>query len=278
MKHVAWIACVVGLAVLSGCVSQAKYDALLAQNEIQSAKVKGLERDLDQARISVDALRTQLLAKRDARDAGARLVSSKDNQIGLLKSRCTDLEARIKRLGDELTPPDGGGITLPPEVRDALRKLAESEPSLEFNPATGACKFASDILFDTGEDTIKPKAAEVIKRFAAIFTSVGKDLHLRIEGHTDDRRIAKATTRKNHPTNWHLSVHRAISVLRALNGAGIGQDRMCAAGYGKWRPLVENTNALSRAQNRRVEIYVINAPPVVETETVAAEPTVMGGE
>ena len=50
MRRVAWCACAVGLAALAGCVSQAKYDALLAQNEIQSATIKDLERDLDHAR------------------------------------------------------------------------------------------------------------------------------------------------------------------------------------------------------------------------------------
>jgi len=280
MKHVAWVACVVGLAILSGCVSQSKYDALLAQNRIQSAKIKGLERDLDQARIEAGALRGQLGAHQTARDASSRLVAAKEAQLGVLEARCADLQARVKELILQMANagpqrPD----SIPKPVSDALKELAEREPSLEFDPKSGTCKFSSDILFDTGDDTVKQNAREVLKRFAAIFTGVGKGLHLRIEGHTDDRRIAKTITKKKHPTNWHLSVHRAISVLRELYREGIDEERMCAAGYGKWQPLVQNSSSANRTRNRRVEIYVVTPPPAFDTDKVAtAEPTVMGGE
>lgn len=277
MKRVAWVACVVGLVALSGCaVSRAKYKALLAQNQIQSARIKGLDREIAQAQIELEALEKQLAALTSARESSGRLVTAKDAQIAVLKSRCADLEARVADLGRliagrKLPVPD-----IPGPVRNALKDLAAQEPSLEFDEETGACKFASDVLFDSGKDTVKSSATAVLRKFAAIFTGVGKGLHLRIEGHTDDRRIAKAATRARHPTNWHLSAHRAISVLTALEGFGVEEERMSAAGFGKWRPAGSNSTAAGRAKNRRVEIYVVSSP--VAVERVAAEPSSMGGE
>lgn len=278
MRRVALTACVVALLVASGCVSQAKYKALLAQNEIQAAKIKGLQRDLDQTTVEASALRTQVGALQEARDAASRLLVAKDAQIGVLKARCDDLEARARDLAARIAGRTPERIEiLPREVSNALQDLARSEPSLEFDPQTGTCKFSSDILFESGDDTVRAAAEEVLRKFAAIFTGVGKDLNLRIEGHTDDRPIAKATTKAKHPTNWHLSAHRAISVLRVLFQAGVAEERMCAAGFGKWRPIADNGSPAGQAKNRRVEIYVVTGP-LNAGDTVATEPTVMGGE
>ena len=41
-----------------------------------------------------------------------------------------------------------------------------------------------------------------------------------VAGHTDDVPIKKAATKAKHPTNWHLSVHRAISVANVKVTSG----------------------------------------------------------
>jgi len=281
MKRVACVACVLGLVLTAGCVTESKYKALLAQNQIQSAKIKGLQRDLDQSNTDLASLRSQLATLTAASDSSRNLLTAKGSQIDVLKRRNADLEARIADLVKAIADNAGRIDVGPPiseEVRDALKDLARDEPSLEFDPETGTCKFASDVVFASGSDTVKPAAAAVLRKFAAIFTGVGKGLHLRVEGHTDDQRIAKAATKAQHPTNWHLSAHRAISVVRVLYQAGIEQDRMSAAGFGRWRPLAPNTSAANRAKNRRVEIYVARGPAGSGVKTVSSGTTVMGGE
>jgi outer membrane protein OmpA-like peptidoglycan-associated protein len=39
-------------------------------------------------------------------------------------------------------------------------------------------------------------------------------------------------------------------------GKGISPERMTAVGFGETKPKVENTNAVNKALNRRVEIVV----------------------
>ena len=68
-----------------------------------------------------------------------------------------------------------------------------------------------------------------------------------------------AITANKHPTNMHLSCHRAISVRKELMAMGVPADKMQAAGWGETRPYVPNTSSGNTPQNRRVEIYLARA-------------------
>ncbi len=109
----------------------------------------------------------------------------------------------------------------------------------------------SPVLFDVGDDHLKPQALPILKKIA----SANADLStmLRIEGHTDDLPIH--TTR--FPSNWELSTARALSVLRFFVQEGLSPDRLAAVGYGEYHPLLPNTSPENRAKNRRVEIYIL---------------------
>ena len=104
-----------------------------------------------------------------------------------------------------------------------------------------------------------PSAVEAVKSLCKILNSEqGRNFDVIIAGHTDDMRIARPETRKNHPTNWHLSAHRAISVLNVMAKSNIAQERMSARGFGEYRPIATNKpNKKGNPQNRRVEIYIV---------------------
>jgi hypothetical protein len=74
-----------------------------------------------------------------------------------------------------------------------------------------------------------------------------------------------------HPTNMHLSAHRAISVRDALVSDGVTANRMQVAGYGEFRPIVPN-GANGAAQNRRVEIFLTPLTVPVVTGQAAEAP------
>jgi len=71
---------------------------------------------------------------------------------------------------------------------------------------------------------------------------------VRITGHTDSV--------GPEAYNEALSVRRARSVKSFLINAGIGADRLEAAGYGLTNPVASNDTRDGRAQNRRVEFEV----------------------
>lgn len=89
-------------------------------------------------------------------------------------------------------------------------------------------------------------------------TPEAREFDLVIVGHTDDVPIRRAATRQAHPTNWHLSAHRAISVLNNLSKYGLEQERMAIKGYGEFRPVEPNRpNKGGNPANRRVEIFIV---------------------
>jgi chemotaxis protein MotB len=90
---------------------------------------------------------------------------------------------------------------------------------------------------------------------------------VRIEGHTDDTPIR---TSRFH-SNWELSTARATQVIAYLqNEMGLSAARLSAAGYGEFHPRVPNTSPEARAENRRVDLVILN------TATSAAEEPTRG--
>jgi chemotaxis protein MotB len=74
-----------------------------------------------------------------------------------------------------------------------------------------------------------------------------------VEGHSDNIPISTS----EFQSNWALSSARALSVAQELFAdPRIDQDRYQVVGYADTRPLVPNSSAANRAQNRRVEIVI----------------------
>jgi outer membrane protein OmpA-like peptidoglycan-associated protein len=57
--------------------------------------------------------------------------------------------------------------------------------------------------------------------------------------------------------NQRLSENRASAVRSYLISRGVASNRIYAVGFGKTRPIADNSTTAGRAQNRRVEIVVI---------------------
>ena len=148
---------------------------------------------------------------------------------------------------------------LPVEMDNDLVELAQSNNALmQYDKKLGMIKFASDMTFASGSTKISNGAQAGLSQLAAVMRKpVAAKYELRIVGHTDNVRIGKPQTRAAHPTNWHLSVHRAIAVKDLLAKAGIDQYRMQVAGNGEFRPVAPNTRRRGNPANRRVEIYIV---------------------
>jgi len=69
-----------------------------------------------------------------------------------------------------------------------------------------------------------------------------------VEGHTDSI--------GSDATNEELSYRRAQTVHDYLIERGVPAEKIRAVGYGKSRPVADNTTAEGRANNRRVEIII----------------------
>jgi chemotaxis protein MotB len=83
------------------------------------------------------------------------------------------------------------------------------------------------------------------------------DRLISVEGHTDA--VAVVGTKESFD-NWDLSVLRATAMTRLLiEEFGVSPLRISAAGWGPYRPLGDNRTEVGQAQNRRVDIVMLNA-------------------
>ena len=114
---------------------------------------------------------------------------------------------------------------------------------------------ADRLLFDSGEDHLKPAGAEVLRKVGSILHSA-PDRHLRVTGHTDNVPIGGKLIER-FPTNRGRSRTRAAHAREALEQGGAVSDHITAEGYGESRPLASNATEDGRRKNRRVEIVVL---------------------
>ncbi|MEN6392084.1 MAG: flagellar motor protein MotB [Syntrophomonas sp.] len=110
--------------------------------------------------------------------------------------------------------------------------------------------FKDTLLFASGSDELTPRARTIIAGVGSALVKLSN--YIRVEGHTDNLPISNG----RFASNWELSAARAANVLHVLENS-IPSDRLSVVGYGQYRPLVPNEDALSRAMNRRVDIVIL---------------------
>ena len=118
------------------------------------------------------------------------------------------------------------------ETRDTERGLVVNMP---------------DVLFDSGQYTLKPAARERLARISGILGAY-PDLKLEIEGYTDSI--------GSQEFNQRLSEKRAGSVRDYLVDAGVPVNNTLARGMGMSNPIADNATSAGRKLNRRVEMII----------------------
>jgi len=113
--------------------------------------------------------------------------------------------------------------------------------------ARGLIVSMSDVLFDTGQYSLKPGAREKLAKVAGILLAY-PGLNIAVGGYTDNV--------GGDAMNQTLSENRAGSVRDYLVNQGVGTDLVTAKGYGNTLPVASNDNSAGRQQNRRVELLV----------------------
>ena len=129
----------------------------------------------------------------------------------------------------------------------------------------------TSMTFDIKADRMnsKPELKPILIEMAQIIGKVPN--MVRVEGHTDNLPIHNLQV----ASNWDLSSMRASKVLTYLleNNSELDKhpDRFSSNGYADTRPLVQNDTDAHRAQNRRVDIVILNddsgQPMVPDSET-----------
>lgn len=133
---------------------------------------------------------------------------------------------------------------------DAMSRLAELAQVREERDET-IITLSGEVLFETGRATLRPEARQ---RLEAVATALRTqpDRRVRIEGHTDSR--------GSDDDNMELSRQRARAVRQLMVEEGVDPSRLEAVGRGETEPIADNRSPEGRANNRRVEIVLEQAP------------------
>ena len=179
----------------------------------------------------------------------------------------------------------GGGISTSPGRLADLGNTVSSLPSVEKGHSLGTAKkkavslfqpdikskritvtsderglvitLASDSFFAEGSAELDmDETRETLLRLSKFFNEPEmKNRHFRIEGHTDDTPVKEDS---KFPSNWELSAARSASVLHYLSDFGVNENNFSITGYADTRPKFSNNTPDERAENRRVDIIILD--------------------
>jgi len=198
-----------------------------------------------------------LATARDRADAAERDAVA-------LRTRVADLEAirdQLQRTSEELQEAVAAKEKELAALHSTQDELVEglqkeiSDKTIEVERIRDQIRvqMVDEILFDSGEATIKPAGLEVLRRVAAVLKKT-ENRRIEVQGHTDNVPIVGALAQR-FPTNWELSAARATNVARFLQEAGgVDPDLLSAAAYSEYQPRDSNDTEAGRRRNRRIEI------------------------
>jgi flagellar motor protein MotB len=109
--------------------------------------------------------------------------------------------------------------------------------------------------FPPGSDDLSKntEAVKAVVNLARMIKSSYPSSAVSIEGHTDSDPIR----RSKWASNEALSEARAEAVRKLLTGVGLTPQQITSSGQGARQPIAKGTTARAKAQNRRVEIYIL---------------------
>jgi outer membrane protein OmpA-like peptidoglycan-associated protein len=223
-----------------------------AEANAVAARARADASDAERARAAAetDADRTRLEAERAAQRAS-------DDAKALAERTRMDAELAAQRAASDKNAVEAANQA----ARQAAAEKAEREKQelrnklvVQLNTilqttdsARGLIVNMSDVLFDTGQYSLKPGAREKLAKISGIVLAY-PTLKLEVEGHTDSL--------GTDDLNMRLSENRANSVRDFLVKQGIVTTSIGSRGFGESQPVATNDTAAGRQQNRRVELVV----------------------
>lgn len=242
-------------ARLSAERQQAGENIAQAQSEADRARAEADRSSNDAVRARIEAER----AKAAERDQAVRAAS----EAAMARERVARAQSETAKAkaNEEVAREDADAARLQAEAakreRDAAQQrlyVSLSEILETRREARGLIVNLSDVLFDTGQATLKSGAREKLSKLAGILLAFPGDYQIEVEGHTDSVGAEMF--------NMNLSRGRAESVRDYLVQNGIKSERIIEArGFGETKPVADNETAAGRQVNRRVEIIIADHLP-----------------
>lgn len=137
-------------------------------------------------------------------------------------------------------------------------KLGKDEATIKQLKGELRVTVVDDVLFAEGGVALNDHGQRALDKMAPTLSTLSRQ-RVAVEAFTDNVPIGPAL-KSRYPSNVELSSARADEVVRYLAKKGVPDHLMSAQGYGERHPVASNETPEGRAQNRRVEIVITNAP------------------
>ena len=208
------------LMLLTGCVLQSTFDALLKDFDDQKAvlqqrdnelkeqsqklgeRIKKLESDLNEMYKVKEALDADKNAAIDEKGRLQANIEAMKSAFSELTRRKAEADARLSEFKNLLerfkTLIDAGKLKV---------KIADGRMVVEL---------ASDVLFASGSANLSKDGKAAIAEVGQLLAQI-PDRKFQVEGHTDNVPSKSAV----FPSNWELGSARAITVVKTMVGAGV---------------------------------------------------------
>lgn len=226
---------------------------LLHQNKLDQESLRKVNSQLaDQLKNSRSEAEVKALLS-DLQKIQDKLQAREDALLASEKS-LKEKELKVKELSDIISKQDSLMKNLRKKVADALTGFEGK--GLEVINKNGKVYVSLDekLLFKSGKWDVDAKGVEALNNIAK-FLAENKDIHVVIEGHTDDQALVNSIG--NIEDNWDLSVKRATAIVKTiLKNKNIDPARITASGRAEFVPLDNTKTKEARQKNRRTEIIL----------------------
>ncbi len=221
------------LATQHARIAQAQISELRSRQEVEQGET-------ERNKVLLEA-RTVEAAASDARAASA----SREAAMQTAAASAARTDANAAR-GEA----DAARDQLANAADESARLRAELEGLQAKQTDRGMVLTLGDVLFATGQTTIRPGAMLTVERLAD-FLRAHPTLAVMIEGHTDSVGA--------DDYNRDLSQRRSDAVMAALASRGVAATSLRSRGLGEGYPSASNDSPGGRQQNRRVEVIFSDA-------------------
>jgi len=208
------------------------------QYAVTTADGKVAEREIDKLNVKkaeMNARKQTLEAERAKQEAGKAM--SEAERARMAAAAEAERAAKAKAESDQL-----------------MKELANLKAQ---QTERGIVLTIGDVLFATGKADLSANANKSVATLAE-FLRRNPNRNVLIEGHTDS--VGK------DDYNLALSRKRADSVKDKLVEDGIEAGRITTVGYGKTFPVASNDTKAGKAQNRRVDVVILNEGVKAESQ------------
>jgi len=225
------------------------YEKLLKNNKLAEEKLYTSLKELEEKL----KLKEQELALKEA-NLNQNIASNKALKLSLDSIRI-DLEkkqSRIIELQSILAAKDSAVNGLKDKLTKSLLGFKDKGINVEVKGGKVYVSLDEKLLFASASIVVDKKGEEALLELAKTIRDM-EDIHIMVEGHTDDVPIKTSQIKDN----WDLSVLRATSIVRILTEKGkVNPKQLIAAGRGEFHPVDPGKTKEARAKNRRTEIII----------------------